>query len=80
MKNMRRWYTISFTNDGWVCTERGDLIAQDTNKAPLVKLMTARLHREWREEAKSSELTIKGKNGRIQDRRPYGLDPRRSKG
>lgn len=59
----------------------GEMLTSDYNKAVLVKRAAQRLKDAWVELRVPSELVIKGRHGtRIQDKRTYGLDPRRIRG
>lgn len=51
-----------------------------SKKSTLIAIVKKKLWALWHDHGIPSELTIKGKNGKIQDRRTYGEDPRRSKG
>ncbi len=50
------------------------------NKRALINVISEHLRDRWKLYGELSELIIKKKDGRIQDRRTYGKDPRKTKG
>lgn len=78
MKRMQ--YSIMYASGVWVFSRGSQVLETDTNKKRLVTSAASRLDEAYIGLALRSELTIYGRNGRIQDKRTYGQDPRRSPG
>lgn len=64
----------------WTATLGGVLIDASENKAELVKRQALWRSHDFKHCGQRSELFIKGANGKIQDKRTYGDDPRSIKG
>lgn len=65
---------------GWVIA-RGDTVLERWHrKARAVEQAASRCRAEWEASGQLSELTIKRRDGTIQDKRTYGRDPRSTKG
>lgn len=86
----REWWTISWDRKrgAWRVDQRGDGYQhhciwlhpdgsdKPATKREVVKNEARRMRARWLEHGIPCELVIKTKDGRIQDRRTYGLDPR----
>ncbi len=64
---------------GWSVTRDRVVTAGFTRKAPAVAY-AAEIGRRLKRAGELAELLIKGRNGRIQDARTYGADPRSIRG
>lgn len=76
----RQIVTVSYSKrSGWTWKGIGGQGGRDT-KAEAVREAVELCRSELRRNGIRSELRIKGKDGKIQDCRTYGEDPRRTKG
>ncbi len=74
-------YEIRFKDDDWHCfAPDGEVILLCGRKSSLVEIAADRLIDAWNKLRVYSELVIKTKAGKIQDKRTYGEDPQRTKG
>lgn len=84
MKPKRQRHEIAWRNGRWEWRwhNRGKwkLIDHWPRKADLVGRVALILRQDWAIDRHLAELQIKGKDGRIQDCRTYGRDPRRTRG
>lgn len=86
MKKTKKPYRHRFEirpcdDGGWafVCSD-GTVTHTEKQKRWLVQVVGWELTRAWEGLRLRSELTIKRRDGSIQDKRTYGDDPRRTKG
>lgn len=83
-KPPRLRYEIRFEVGAWMLFGpddlSGDSICDRAYKADLVWLAASLLTNAWEDIGVRSELTIKRRDGSIQDKRTYGADPRRTRG
>ena len=70
-----RWTVSPAGADGWKVSGPGG-----SSSSYVTKQEAVRAGRQGARAQPPSQLVIKGRNGRIQEERTYGDDPRRSKG
>jgi Uncharacterized protein conserved in bacteria (DUF2188) len=75
-----RWNATYLKGGCWLIYLAGVVTGVAKTKAGAVDLAASECKRQWEDMKILSELTIKKKNGQIQDKRTYGKDPRGTKG
>lgn len=77
----RAIYDIHWGSGGhWWFVHEGKILHRDRKKIYAQWRAQQELKRAWEMVGLRSELVIHGRDGRIQDRRTYGGDPKRTKG
>lgn len=64
----------------WTVTRDGERLSTHDRKADAVALATTTAACAWRTRGQLGQVRIKGRNGKIQDERTYGADPKQTKG
>lgn len=64
----------------WMVTRNGECIATCGRKRDAVQTATTAARVSWWERGQLAQVRIKGRDGKIQDERTYGADPRHIKG
>lgn len=80
MKRIRWEVRYSRKNNFWIVYRAREIVDYGFWKASAIKYATESCRSCFALRLELSELTIKRKDGTIQDKRTYGRDPRRSKG
>lgn len=80
MKRLQFTIAWSRSRGQWLVSRDGAELGSDRIKSTVVDVWADALDQAWLFLAVESELTIKRKDGSIQDKRTYGEDPRRTRG
>jgi hypothetical protein len=64
----------------WRVTRNRELLTYSDTQYEAVQLVTLLARTRWREQGQTTELFIKGRDGKVRDARTYGNDPRSIKG